>query len=142
MENIPVASWILWLSSMIGAVTAIAGAVLGMSKKARNGFKKLVRKNADADEIKEALNALKAEIGRTNEMVERIDEENRKQRDAHLATLRNAITSMYYKHLEDKKLAAYEKEDLLKMYDVYKAWHGNTYVHTIVGEMTNWDVKT
>jgi len=141
MENIQIASWILWLSSMIGAVTAIAAAVLGVSKKARGWVRGLVRRDASVDEIRIELNGISTELITMREAIARIEQENGRQRDAHLAELRNSITGIYYKHLDDKKLAAYEKEDLLKMYDVYAAWNGNSYVHTIVAEMTRWDVE-
>lgn len=141
MENIQIASWVLWLSSMIGAVTAIVAAVLGVSKKARHAFRNLIRRDTNVDEIKIELNGINAELVSMREAIGRIEAENGRQRDAHLAELRNSITGIYYKHLDDKKLAAYEKEDLLKMYDVYAAWNGNSYVHTIVSEMTHWDVE-
>lgn len=141
MENLQIASWVLWLSSMIGAVTAIAAAILGVSKKARGFVRNLVRKDASADEIRLELNGINTELISMREAIGRIEEENGRQRDAHLAELRNSITGIYYKHLEDKRLAAYEKEDMLKMYDVYKDWKGNSYVHAIVKEMTNWDVE-
>lgn len=140
MENLPIASWILWLSSMIGAVTAIAAAVCGVSKKARNAVKNAIRRDANADELRQELTNINTELGSLREAVNRIEEENGRQRDAHLAELRNSITGIYYKHLEDKRLAAYEKEDMLKMYEVYDKWHGNSYVHAIVQEMTRWDV--
>ena len=141
MENIQIASWVLWLSSMIGAVTAIAAAVLGVSKKARNAMRKLVRRDTNSDEIRIELNGINTELIGMREAIGRIEQENGRQRDAHLAELRNSITGIYYKHLDDKKLAAYEKEDLLKMYDVYAAWNGNSYVHAIVDEMMHWDVE-
>ena len=141
MENIQIASWVLWLSSMIGAVTAIAAAVLGVSKKARNWVRNLIRRDTNVDQIRIELNGISAELNTMRQAIDRIEHENERQRDAHLAELRNSITGIYYKHLEDKKLAAYEKEDLLKMYDVYAAWNGNSYVHAIVTEMRGWDVE-
>lgn len=141
MENIQVASWIMWLSSMIGAVTAIAAAVLSVSKKARQSVRNLIRRDTNADDIRIELNGITAELATLREAIGRIEAENGRQRDAHLSELRNSITGIYYKHLEDRKLAAYEKEDLLKMYDVYAAWNGNSYVHQIVSEMTYWDVE-
>lgn len=140
MENLPVASWILGLSSLIGALTAIFAAVLGVSKKARGWVKKLVRKDADADVIKSELDGIRTELRSIQTAVDAITQENIKQRDVDLAILRNTITTIYYNHLEDKKLAAYEKEALLKMFEAYKGWGGNSYVYTIIEEMKNWDV--
>ena len=39
-----------------------------------------------------------------------------------------------------KKLAAYEKEDLIKMSEAYEKNHGNSYVQDIVNEMRHWDL--
>lgn len=141
MENFQITTVVQWLSSMIGAVTAIAAAVLSVSKKARQGVKNLIRRDTNVDEIKVELNGINTELISMREAIGRIEEENGRQREAHLAELRNGITGIYYKHLDDRKLAAYEKEDMLKMYDVYAKWNGNSYVHTIVKEMTDWNVE-
>lgn len=140
MENLPVASWILGLSSLIGAITAILAAVLGLSKKARAWAKKIVRKDTNADEIKAELDNIHNELRSIQTAVDAITQENSRQRDVDLAVLRNTITTIYYSHLTDKKLAAYEKEALMKMYEAYTGWGGNSYVVTIVQEMKNWDV--
>ncbi len=140
MENLPIASWILWLSSMVGAVTAIVAAVLGVSKSARRAVGKMVRRDAGADEIRTELARINGELVTMHQAIDKIEQENVLQRDAHLAQLRDRITEIYYKHLDDKKLAAYEKEDLLKMYDAYDRWRGNSYVHAIVQEMLHWDI--
>ena len=137
MENIEIASWLLWLSSLIGAVTAIAGAVLGLSKRAREGFKHLVRKNSDADEMRVEIEGLK---GAVNELIDMQKTNDVAQQMALQAMLRHEITDMYYRHSEDKKLAAYEKEDMIKMAEAYEKNHGNSYVQTIVKEMKNWDM--
>lgn len=137
MENIGIASWIIWLSSIIGALTAIVGAVLGVSKKARVLFKSIVRKNTDADEMKTEIENLKCAI---NDLIEVQKTSDKAQQLALQAMLRHGITDMYYEHLEDKKLAAYEKEDLIKMADAYEQNHGNSYVQTIVKEMKQWDI--
>lgn len=138
MENFDIASLLTWLASMIGAITAITGAVLGLSKKARERFKNLVRRNTDADDMKCEIESLKTAV---SELVSMQKKTNGDQQLALQAMLRHEITDMYYKHLDDKKLAAYEKEDLIKMSEAYEKNHGNSYVQTIVKEMTQWDVN-
>jgi len=137
MENVGIASWLIWLSSLIGAVTAIIGAVLAVSRKARKVFKSVVRKNTDADEMKKEIEGLKTAV---NDMIEMQKTANKDQQIAQQALLRHEITDLYYKHLEDKKLAAYEKEDMIKMAKAYDKNHGNSYVQTIVKEMEQWDI--
>jgi len=137
MENVEIASWLIWLSSLIGAVTAIIGAVLAVSRKARGLFKSVVRKNTDADEMKQEIEGLKTAV---HDMIEMQKTANKDQQIAQQALLRHEITDLYYKHLEDKKLAAYEKEDMIKMAKAYDKNHGNSYVQTIVKEMEQWDI--
>ena len=137
MENVGIASWLIWLSSLIGAVTAIIGAVLAVSRKARKVFKSVVRKNTDADEMKKEIEGLKTAV---HDMIEMQKTANKDQQIAQQALLRHEITDLYYKHLEDKKLAAYEKEDMIKMAKAYDKNHGNSYVQTIVKEMEQWDI--
>lgn len=137
MENVEIASWLIWLSSLIGAVTAIIGAVLAVSRKARGVFKSVVRKNTDADGMKQEIEGLKTAV---HDMIEMQKTANEDQQIAQQALLRHEITDLYYKHLEDKKLAAYEKEDMIKMSKAYDKNHGNSYVQTIVKEMEQWDI--
>lgn len=137
MENVEIASWLIWLSSLIGAVTAIIGAVLAVSRKARGVFKSVVRKNTDADGMKQEIEGLKTAV---HDMIEMQKTANEDQQIAQQALLRHEITDLYYKHLEDKKLAAYEKEDMIKMAKAYDKNHGNSYVQTIVKEMEQWDI--
>ncbi len=138
MENVEIASWLIWLSSLIGAVTAIVGAVLAVSRKARGVFKSVVRKNTDADEMRNEIEGLK---GAVNNLIEMQKTTSADQQLALQAMLRHEITDLYYAHLEDKKLAAYEKEDMIKMAKAYDKNHGNSYVQTIVKEMEQWDVS-
>lgn len=138
MENVEISSWLLWLSSMIGAVTAIAGAVLGFSKKAREWFKSVVRKNSDADDMRVEIEGLKTAV---NDLIELQKAADGKQQMALQGLLRHEITDMYYQHLDDKRLAAYEKEDMIKMAEAYEKNHGNSYVQTIVKEMKQWDME-
>ncbi len=137
MEGFDIASVLKWVASMIGSVTAIAGAVFGFSKRAREWFKNTVRRNTDADDMKNEIECLRESVG---ELIELQKSTNKDQQLALQAMLRHEITDIYYNHLEDKKLAAYEKEDLIKMAEAYEKNHGNSYVQTIVKEMKGWDL--
>ena len=50
--------------------------------------------------------------------------------------LRDRITGIYYKHLADGELHAYELEDLSQLYASYKQLGGNSYVKNIYKQMT------
>lgn len=137
MEGLDVVSILKWVASMIGAVTAIGGAVLGFSKKARAWFKSIVRKNSDADDMRGEIENLKKAV---NDLIALQTNNDEAQRQALQAMLRHEITDIYYRHLEDKKLAAYEKEDMIKMAKAYEINGGNSYIQTIVAEMKGWDL--
>lgn len=137
MEGFDIVSLLKWVASMIGAVTAIVGAVLGASKKAREWFKGIIRKNSDADGMRGEIENLK---GAVHELIDLQKNNDEAQQMALQAMLRHEITDLYYKHLVDKRLAAYEKEDMLKMANAYEKNHGNSYVQTIVSEMKEWDL--
>lgn len=137
MENMDISSWIVWLSSMIGAITAIVGAILGFSKKARAALQNMIRKNADTDDTRQDIDALKTAV---EDMIALQKSTVENQQLALQAILRHEITDLYYKHLENKRLAAYEKEDLLKLAKAYEKNGGNSYVQEIVKEMKQWDL--
>lgn len=55
--------------------------------------------------------------------------------------LRDRITSIYYKHLDEKTLTAKQFESLSKMYDSYIALGGNSYIKEIYHIMaTQWTI--
>lgn len=137
MEGFDIVSLLKWVASMIGAVTATVGAVLGASKKAREWFKGIVRKSSNADDMREEIENLKNAV---DDLIELHKNNDEAQQMALQAMLRHEITDLYYKHLVDKRLAAYEKEDMLKMAKAYEKNHGNSYVQTIVSEMKEWDL--
>lgn len=137
MEGLDVVSILKWVASMIGAATAIGGAVLGFSKNARAWFKSIVRKNSDADDMRGEIENLKKAV---NDLIALQTNNDEAQRQALQAMLRHEITDIYYRHLEDKKLAAYEKEDMIKMAKAYEINGGNSYIQTIVAEMKGWDL--
>ena len=53
--------------------------------------------------------------------------------------LRKEITRIYYKYLPFKALPRYVKEELVTMYNDYKAQNGNSFVKDIFEEMKLWD---
>jgi len=54
--------------------------------------------------------------------------------------LRSEIVSIYYRHLDDKKLHQYEYENLCFCYRAYKMLGGNSFVDHIYNEMQEWTV--
>lgn len=59
---------------------------------------------------------------------------------ANCATLRHHITNIYFRYLDSETLPAYEKENLIGLYEAYCALKGNHYVEEIYKDMMDWDV--
>ena len=58
-----------------------------------------------------------------------------------ITQFRHSITGIYYKYKDEKKMPVYVKEDLMKLYDRYEKLGGNSYVHQIYQEMSQWDTE-
>ena len=54
--------------------------------------------------------------------------------------LRDRITAIYYKNLDNKTLREYEFQNLEKAYAGYKALDGNSFVDHIYEEMMEWSI--
>lgn len=68
------------------------------------------------------------------------EKKNLSQNEALLCITRSEITAIYYKYFELKAFPIYERENLIKLYDSYEKNGGNSYIHTIVDEMLEWEV--
>lgn len=55
--------------------------------------------------------------------------------------LRSAITSKYYVYTELGAIPTYERENVIYMYDQYKAMGGNSYVDNIMKEVESLPIK-
>jgi hypothetical protein len=58
-----------------------------------------------------------------------------------LCLLRHEITGLYYKIRAAGELRLFEKEDLIRMYDMYKDLGGNSYVSQVYAEMMKYPVR-
>lgn len=54
--------------------------------------------------------------------------------------LRTAILNIYYKGLDKQEIHQYEAENLVKLYEAYKALGGNSFVDCIYEDMRKWTV--
>ena len=59
-----------------------------------------------------------------------------------LSILRDDITRLYFKYLEDKQVPFYARKDMVQLYETYTDMGGNSYVKTIYDEFMEWPVKT
>lgn len=65
---------------------------------------------------------------------------HRKADEGDKCLLRTAILNIYYKGLEKKQLHQYEAENLVKLYEAYKALGGNSFIDTVYSDMREWTV--
>ena len=76
-----------------------------------------------------------------------LDEETRRtearlNREALKCLLRDDIVRLYYKRLPEKKLHAYELENITALYDTYILFGGNSFVREIYRKMsTEWQIE-
>lgn len=89
--------------------------------------------NVNSDTLYEIKDMLKQHIAES-------ELKNKSQNEALLCITRSEITGMYYKYFGKKTIPMYERENLIKLYDSYERNGGNSYVHTIVEEMLEWEV--
>ena len=68
-------------------------------------------------------------------------EEMKLQKEVDRCVLRDLITNIYYKYVGEKKIPIYALEDANALFELYRKRGGNSYVHTLVRQMTEeWDV--
>lgn len=119
------------VGGVCGAIMTIIGFSTFLIKPIRNGFVTWIKKivggsSEDIDEIKQLL----------KEHIEHDKDKN----EAMLALLRDNITKTYHRYLNTDGLPSFERENICKQYESYKALGGNSYITLIVSDMMNWDV--
>lgn len=64
------------------------------------------------------------------------------QQKALKCLLRSSITKIYYKYTELGYIPRYEKENVIYLYEQYKAMDGNSYINSIIKEIENLTIKS
>lgn len=54
--------------------------------------------------------------------------------------LRSEMLRVYYKRKDEKKIREYELENFIKLYEAYKALHGNSFIDRVYREVLEWEV--
>ena len=91
--------------------------------------------------IVKIIQAIKGTSNDVIEELEKIKLDLKQSKETDLAILRNTITHLYYKYLPEKAMPAYEKENLVSLYNQYADLNGNSYIHQVYEEMLKWEVK-
>lgn len=87
-----------------------------ISKKPRTAFRRIIK-----EEAKEANEKIEKEL---EDIKARVDSSE----ETDLVILRNTITHIYFKYMNEKKIPHYEKENVIYLYARYSELGGNHYV--------------
>lgn len=55
--------------------------------------------------------------------------------------LRSEMLRVYYKNLDRKEIRQFELENFIKLYEAYKALHGNSFIDRVYNEVLEWKVN-
>lgn len=116
------------IGAAAGGTLSIITLVTLILKKPKQWLQQLIKETTkdNFDEIKEEFN--------------KIHDFNDSEKKTSLNILRHDITVIYERYKTDKKIPSRIKEDLCILYEDYDSRGGNSYVHTIMEEMMEWDV--
>lgn len=64
----------------------------------------------------------------------------KKERDSVKCLLRSEIVRIYYKYRSDCRIHSFEYENLVMLYEAYKAMGGNSFVDRIWEEISEWEI--
>ena len=65
---------------------------------------------------------------------------SKKANDGEKCLLRCEILNIYYKGLEKREIHQYEAENLVKLYEAYKALGGNSFIEDVYSDIKEWKV--
>lgn len=160
---------ILSTSAILAAIAGIIGIIGKIFKPVREWFIRWIRKslrisdsNKSVDERFDAINervALDAENRKKeyavmtgqNETIAQglsavltsVEEINRKlgiADESNRSLIRDAITKTFYKYCKRQAIPIHEKENMSRLYDVYRKYDGNSYVSGIMHVVEDWEV--
>ena len=136
----------------IGAIVGMALSCLTLitllCKPLRNKISGWIRQVSQAEEYWDAIERNQMAIDEIRAGMQQImaTEESKqvlfsKFQASQLSILRDDITRLYFKYLEDKQVPFYARKDMVQLYETYTDMGGNSYVKTIYDEFMEWPVK-
>lgn len=88
---------------------------------------------AQNDSIEETLSEVLKVIGEISKRLGTLEEGN-------IALIRDGITKTFYAYCHQETIPIHEKENMGKMYDIYRKYNANSYVSSLMKAMDEWDV--
>jgi hypothetical protein len=120
-------------------ITTIIGAIIAVCKPVRNWIFKPIRRYKELKKRKYDMYVSvldnQKQIKRIVKTLNSIDDRLNNAEKDNVCTLRNIITQIYYRYVNEDSIPVYEKENLTHLYKRYKADDGNSYVDKIYGEL-------
>ena len=65
---------------------------------------------------------------------------SKKANDGEKCLLRCEILNIYYKGLDKREIHQYEAENLVKLYEAYKALGGNSFIDEVYSDIREWRI--
>ena len=125
-----------YLSSVLSVVIGI-GTVLTVTIPALRNKIKEVFLGSEEEKISKIQKMLEEHVLQDAKR----EEEANLQKEVDLCVLRDLITAIYYRRVKEKRIHAYELEDVSALYDLYLRRGGNSYVHHIYRQMSReWEI--
>lgn len=129
------------IAAVVGCILSLITLITLIVKPLREKFINWIKGKANTCELEGKIDNL-AEMLKTH-----IENDEAKllaaemQNEATLCILRDRITTMYYKYTVAESIPTYAREDLTKLYKIYHAMHGNSYIDIIYEEMLELPVE-
>ncbi len=115
------------IGSVIGVLITLMTFWGIVSKKPLEALRKMIR-----EESKKVDEDFQNEVRQVLERADKCD-------NTMIVLLRHAITETYEKYKDEKKFPTHVKEDIWSLYQQYESWGGNSYVHTLMEQMKDWN---
>lgn len=160
---------VLSLSAVLSALTLIVITVGKIFKPIREGFVRWIRKslrivdsnktiderfaNAEKQVAIESLTRQQEYTvmtkqndsieGTLSEVLKSVGEIIKKMEileDSNVALIRDGITKTFYVYCHQAAIPIHEKENMGKMYDIYKKYNANSYVESVMRTVDDWEV--
>ena len=133
------------VSAVLGLFIAIGTVLCVTIPGIRNKILEWANHTQANENLAQENKALLKKIDETQQMLESHIAEGRADieclKDSQRSVLRDRITAIYYKNLENQTLHTYEMENLAHLHESYKALGGNTFEGAIYTQMTTeWKV--
>lgn len=123
------------IGTVIGLVLSSITLITLCCKPIRKRFIAWIRRTSKTDETAEWMQEFKEML--QNHIA--LDEKKQAQMDiisaAMLDLLRGDITRIYFQYIGQKEIPAYEKQNLVTLFERYTIMGGNSYIHNIYDEL-------